>query len=174
MEEAREHTALIKHLTNGTILAAVLAGAFFFLASGAAGARDRHVGYYYPKPTTIETYKARARPLPEFDRGKRIQFAVSLNTHLLKRPYAPTYSIFVKGKHAEKLIIVANEEGRLNTLFRIRGLLATLTMMARTMPIFTKFKLGEILTFFDLLRMLGFKQLTVSDGDKLAHQVMFK
>ncbi len=154
--------------------AALLATIFCYLAPDGAQARDRHVGYYYPKPQTIETYKARARPLSGVDKGKRIQFVVNLNVHMLKRPYAPPYSVFVKGKFGEKLIIVANQEGTLNTLFRIRGLLATLTQMARTMPIFTEFKLGEVLTFFDLLHMLGYKRLTVSDGDKLAHQVLLK
>ena len=174
MEEAREHTALIKHLSKGRVLAALLAYAFCYLVPGAAQARDRHAGYYYPEPQTIETYKVRARILPGANRERRIDFVVGLNKIMLKRPYAPEYSVFVKGKGAEKLIIVANQQSRLDTIYRIRGLLATLTSVARAMPIFKQHGVGEILTFFDLIRMLGFKQITVSDGDKLAHQVVFK
>ncbi len=174
MEEAREHTALIKHLSKGRVLAALLACVFCYLVASAAQARDRHVGYYYPKPQTIETYKARARVLPAANRKRRIDFVVGLNKIMLKRPYAPEYSVFVKGKGAEKMIIVANQRGRLDTIYRIRGLLATLTSVARAMPIFKQHGVGEILTFFDLMRMLGFKQITVSDGDKLAHQVVIK
>jgi hypothetical protein len=30
------------------------------------------------------------------------------------------------------------------------------------------------LTFLDLAKMLGFKQITISDGDKFSHQVFLK
>lgn len=174
MEEAREHTALIPPLSTGRVLAVLLALVFCYLTLGVAQARDRHAGYYYPKPQTIETYKARARILPEANRKRRIDFVVGLNKIMLKRPYAPEYSVFVKGKDAEKMIIVANQRGRLDTIYRIRGLLATLTSVARAMPIFKQYGVGEILTFFDLIRMLGFKQITVSDGDTFSHQILLE
>lgn len=174
MEKAREHTAVMSPYSKATGLClATLFALFAFIPSGAE-ARDRHAGYYYPRPATIETYKARARVMPKITRKKRIAFVVSMNMQILSRPYAPEYSVFVKGAAAEKMIIVANRMGRLDTLYRIRALLATLTSVARTLPIFKQFNIGEILTFFDLLRMLGFKQITVSDGERIAHQVLLK
>jgi hypothetical protein len=33
---------------------------------------------------------------------------------------------------------------------------------------------AEDVNFFDLLKLLGFRQLTITDGDKLTHQVTIK
>jgi hypothetical protein len=63
-------------------------------------------------------------------------------------------------------------EDRLGTIYRVRALLATLTASARMTPIFRENGVEDLLTFLDLLKMLGFKQITVSDGDKFAHQIL--
>ncbi len=34
--------------------------------------------------------------------------------------------------------------------------------------------MAEDATFFDLLKMLGFRELTITDGDKLTHKVTIK
>ena len=49
-----------------------------------------------------------------------------------------------------------------------------LTAQARTTPIFTKFGVEDYFTFFDLAHMLGYKQITISDGKTYAHQVNLK
>lgn len=82
--------------------------------------------------------------------------------------------MFAKGGDAEKLIIVATTEGRYNTIFRLRGLLASMTADARLSPLFAKLGQVEQLNFFDLLRMAGFKQLTISNGDDVSHRVYFE
>ena len=53
--------------------------------------------------------------------------------------------------------------------YRARTLFATMTTEVRKSPIFKQFKVETILTFFDLAKMLGFKQITISDGDKFSH-----
>jgi len=53
-------------------------------------------------------------------------------------------------------------------------LLASLTASARTTPVFRNAKVDDLFTFLDLLKMLGFESVTVSDGDKFAHQVLIK
>ena len=58
--------------------------------------------------------------------------------------------------------------------YRVRALLATMTTVARKSPIFKQFKVEIILTFFDLVKMLGFKQITISDGDKFSYQVLLR
>jgi hypothetical protein len=133
--------------------------------------RDRHAGYYYPEPAQVEVYKARAQVLADTSRGRRIDFVVAMANSMLARPYAPTYSIFVKGEEAEKLIIVSNVSGQLNTVYRARALLATLTSVARTTPAFREYGVEDIFTFFDLLKLMGFARVTVTDGDTYAHQV---
>ena len=41
-------------------------------------------------------------------------------------------------------------------------------------PFFQQYTLADQATFLDLLKLLGFKQVTVSDGDKFAHQIEIK
>ena len=85
-----------------------VAAAFAVMVAGSAAlGADRHAEYYYPKPATTETYKARAERLPEASRRSRIAFVTHvMNEMIRKNPYPPPYAIFAKGAEAEKLIIV--------------------------------------------------------------------
>ena len=141
-------------------------------ASGEAA--DRHAGYYYPAPKKTENYRARARILPKANRATRLDFVNKMTLETLKKPYPQQYAIFAKGLNAEKLIIVSNVKGQLDTIYRVRALLATMTAVARKSALFKEFKVETILTFFDLGKMMGFKQITVSDGEKFTHQVFLK
>lgn len=155
------------------VLAAVLLfGATAVFPTPSHALEDRHAGYYYPKPEQIEEYDARARRMAGTSRRTRIGFVVGIVDQILKRPFPPPASVFVKGDRAEKLIIVANTEGRLNTIYRVRAYLATLTSVARSMPIFAELQVEDVFTFLDLLKMLGFKKLTVSDGESFSHQIL--
>ena len=135
-------------------------------------AADRHAGYYYPKPGTTETYNARAQTLQEADRSLRIGFVTGITNQMLQQPYAPTAAMFAKGAEGQKLIIVALEDGRIDTLYRARAIFANLTAVARVMPLFRELGVEEWFTFFDLAKLLGFEQLTISDGRDFAHQVI--
>ena len=137
-------------------------------------AADRHVGLYYPDPQTREEYKARAKTLPDVDRGRRIDFVNGLTAHMLASPYPPQFAVFAKGTHAQKLIIVSLYDNSFNTLYRARALLAMLTAVSRQTPYFKTHGVNSSFTFFDLLVLLGFKQLTISDGENFAYQVTFK
>ena len=136
-----------------------------------ASADDSHAGYYYPAPQSSETYISSLNTLPNVSKRSRIGFIIGLTKQQLERGYAPTYHIFAKGYHAQKLIVVATGGDRYNTLFRLRALLAAMTSQARTSPLFAQSRQPENLNFFDLARMAGFTQITISDGDKLAHRI---
>ena len=136
--------------------------------------RDRHAGYYYPIPQTSETYKARAVTLPEANRQRRLAFVTALTTRMMSNPYPPPFIMFAKGSEAEKLIIVGVEADSYNTLYRGRALLAMLTSLARTTPIFQEFGVEDTFTFFDLAKLLGFRKITISDGDRYAHQIFIE
>jgi len=156
----------------------LLIAIFGFVANPAmsnpVSAKERHAGYYYPEPRQIEIYKTRARILPDSSKARRIGFVTALTQVELGRPYPPVTAIFAKGTESQKLIIVANQPGRLDTIYRVRAYLAMLTATARTTPIFKQTGAELILTFFDLARMLGFEQVTISDGDTFTHQVRFE
>ena len=68
--------------TDGRCVLCGMAGALalvgVLLAPAAVRAQDRHVGYYYPQPQTMETYEARADTLPDSDSTRRIGFVVEL------------------------------------------------------------------------------------------------
>jgi len=140
----------------------------------AAGADDRHAGYYYPEPATVETYEARAKPLGDSTRERRLGFVTAITGQMARNPYPPTYAIFAKGDDAEKLIIVATQTGFYDTIYRARALFASMTALSRQTLLFQELKVESSFTFFDLCRMLGFVQITISDGEDFAHQVLLK
>lgn len=159
--------------TGGRALA-LLASLLVVAVGTALRADDRHVGYYYPEPQSQEVYTARSQALAEADRSLRIAFVTGITNQLLNKPYAPTAAIFAKGEYAQKLIIVALEDGRIDTIFRARAIFANLTAVSRVMPIFRELGVQEWFTFFDLAKMLGFTQITISDGRSFAHQVILE
>ena len=148
--------------------------AVFLLTPAAASADDRHAGYYYPEPASRETYKARARTLAGADRTRRIAFVTGVTLEQRARPHPPVLAMFAKGEEAEKLIIVGLVDGRMNTIYRARAVLAMLTAVARATPIFQEYRVEEIFTFLDLCKMLGFQQITISDGKDFAHRILIE
>ena len=150
----------------------VLAGVL--MLAGMARAADRHAGYYYPEPQTSEVYVARAKPMLDVTRSMRIKFVTGMTRSLLDKPYPPQFIMFAKGDEADRMIITSVEAGTYNTLYRARALLAMLTAVARETKIFQEFGVEDYFTYFDLLRMLGFERLTITDGETFAHQVTFE
>jgi hypothetical protein len=131
-----------------------------------------HEGYYYPKPQTLEHYVSSAITLPESDKVRRQAFVIGMTKQLLDGKYAPGFAVFAKGNQSEKLIIVGMIDGQLNTIYRARALLAQLTAIARSTPFFQQNTQPEEANFFDFMKLLGFRQLTITDGRAFAHQVV--
>ena len=154
-------------------LSGICSVSILFLVS-TASAQNRHDGYYYPTPHSSETYKARARVLTKSDRDRRLGFIVGFTKQLSEDPSPMRFTIFAKGTDAEKLIIVALDDDIFATLFRARAVLATLTAHVRASPLFADLGVQNLFTFYDLARMLGFEQITVSDGRKWSHRVYIK
>jgi len=137
----------------------------------AAHAQDRHAGYYYPEVSSSEVYRSRAQTLPDSDRTRRIGFVTGVTAGQTERPYAPITAMFAKGTEAEKLILIGLQNGPLDTLYRARAVLAMLTATSRTTAVFRDLDPQSQYTFLDLLKLLGFVQITVSDGRSWAHQI---
>jgi hypothetical protein len=135
---------------------------------------DRYVGYYYPKPNAIENYESTLKTIDGVDRPQRVQFVTVISQGTLQSAYRVPYAVFVKGEKADRLIIVGLAHGELDTVYRQRALLANMTTMARLSPFFQEHTVAEDSTFFDLLKLLGFSSVTITDGDKSAHQVVIK
>lgn len=150
---------------------ALAALALWAAAPSSAWAQERHAEYYYPTPT-VERYVSRAQTAPNANREVRIQFINSLTAEQMSRPYSPEYAIFVKGSEAEKMIIVALNDGAISNLYQARALLAQLTAIARNSALFEELGVEDLFTFFDLAKLLGFRRITISDGQNYAHQVL--
>ena len=135
---------------------------------------DRYVGYYYPKPTATETYTSPMQTIAGAERAQRVQFATVVSQGTIQSAYRVPYSVFVKGEKADKMIIVGLQPGEMSTIFRARAILANMTTMSRLSPFFQERTIAEDANFFDLLKLLGFQQVTISDGDKFTHQVNIK
>lgn len=154
-------------------IAAVAAGAGQ-AATGKAtsnAAESRHEGYYYPKITSREVYKARTKALSKMNRHERLLFVSATTQQQGSAAYAPRYVMFAKGDEAEKLIIVGLDDQTLGTLYRARALLAALSSLARLTPLLRDADLEDTLTFYDLAKLMGFTQITISDGRSHSHRV---
>jgi hypothetical protein len=142
--------------------------------AAAAPTEDRYIGYYYPKPTSTETFESQLQTIAGVERAQRIQFTTVVSQGTIQSAYRVPYAVFAKGEKADKMIIVGMQQGELNTVYRMRALLANMTTMSRLSPFFQERTVAEDATFFDLLKLLGFKELTVTDGEKVTHQVTIK
>ncbi len=135
---------------------------------------DRYQGYYYPKVSSSESF-GRPRPAaPEANRAVRVMFITQIAKAMLDAPDTPPYVLFAKGDEADKLILIGLDDQMFKTLYRARAVLAQLTSNARGTEFFIRTEQQNTATFFDLLVLLGFKSLVVSDGESWAHRVVFE
>ncbi|MEM9198579.1 MAG: hypothetical protein AAGD12_12110 [Pseudomonadota bacterium] len=149
---------------------------FAILVAGfavSAAADDRHVGYYFPEITSSEVFDRALGPR-QATREARIELALSITRAQLDAPDNPRFSMFTKGAAAEKLIIVALDDEVFATLFRARAQMAQLTANIRDTDFFRNAGLAADITFYDLLYMMNFDTLTLSDGATWTHRVTFK
>jgi hypothetical protein len=143
--------------------------------AAAQPATERYVDYYYPKPTIVDPpFESKLEMVQGVDRAQRVQFVTVVSQGTLQSSYRVPYAVFVKGDKAEHLIVVGLQNGELNTIYRVRALLANMTTMARLSPFFQEHTVAEDATFYDLLKLLGFTDVTVTDGEKFTYQVTIK
>ena len=166
-------TGTIRRWAGAIALAAAMGCAVCAARPAQAEDKDRHAGYYYPAATVSESYDAEATMLTGANRTRRVGFVTILVNKQLSAAYAPPFMMFVKGAEGEKLIIVGMGDYLAN-IYQARGLLAQLTAQARTTEIFKEVDPDNRLTFLDLLKMLGFEQVTVSDGKSFTLQIAIK
>lgn len=112
-------------------LAVVAIAAAISLRTGAAAADDRHAGYYFPESQSTEVYMARAVTLPDTDRKQRLAFVTGVTLKQANLPYPSNLAMFARGDDATRSIIVDLQDGRMNTIYRARAVLAMLTAMGQ-------------------------------------------
>lgn len=146
--------------------------AALFVATSAA-AQDRYVGYYYPEVKSTETFDRVVRNSQGASKSVRIDFVNVLTKAQLEAPESPRFVFFTKGEGADTLILTALDDDVFSTLYRARAILAQLTVSVRQGGYFKQQDLQYVATFYDLLQLMAFEELIISDGQNWAHRVDF-
>ena len=141
------------------------------LVVGNAWADDTREGYYYPQVSSAERFKREIGPVPPATRSVRTAFVTEITRAQLAAPESPRFVIFAKGEQAEHMIIVALDDEIFRTIFRARALLAQLTANARGSAFFRQSELRHFATWFDLAKILGFRDIVISDGVTWSHRI---
>lgn len=135
---------------------------------------DQH-GYYYPPVTSSEAFERELiRAEDPADRALRQLFFAQLRKSHATAEGQRRVEIFAKGKEATNLIVVALDDEVFRTLFRARAVLAGLTTDARSMEFFSTSAVADRATWFDLLKVLGFEDIVISDGATWSHLVVLR
>lgn len=138
-----------------------------------AAAQERYEGYYYPPVTSSEVFTRVIREAPPANKGVRVEFVTNLTVAQLAAPESPRFVFFAKGSDARHLNIIALDDDVFSTIYRARALLAQMTSNMRNNEFFRSQELQHVATFFDLLQLMQFDTLVISDGETWSHQVNF-
>lgn len=145
------------------------------LAVGVATADEHHDGYYHP-PVTSEEHFSSDLITPDgtvSSAQERIHLITTLTVAQIAQPDSPHYVFFIKGENDDELFLIGLDSEVFKTLYRARAVLAQMSTKIRGGNFFRESDLRAEATFFDLLAILGFRSLVVSDGDTWAHRVIF-
>lgn len=145
----------------------------FTVLAAAASAEERYVGYYHPEITSEETFERVIRSAEQTGRPLRVDFVNVLTKAQLEAPESPRYLFFAKGTEAKTLILVGLDDEIFATIYRARAILAQLTVSVRTGSFFEAQDLQYVATFLDLLQMMEFDELLITDGKTWTHRVDF-
>ena len=127
-------------------------------------AEDRYVGYYYPEVTSEEVFDRVVRTSQGAGKAVRIDFVNVLTTAQLEAPESPRFVFFTKGEASKTLLMIALDDEVFSTIYRARAILAQLTVSVRKGGFFRTEELQYVATFFDLLQLMHFDELIISDG----------
>ena len=143
------------------------------VTTSAATAQDRYEGYYYPDVSSQEEFTRLIREGPAANKGVRVEFVTNLTVAQLAAPESPRFVFFAKGKDARHLNVIALDDDVFSTIYRARAVLAQMTSNMRNNAFFKDQGLEFVATFYDLLQLMEFDTLVISDGETWAHQVNF-
>jgi hypothetical protein len=145
-----------------------------FRVDAADHSADKYVDYYYPAVTSEETFSRVIANAPPSTAAIRTNFVTSITKAQLEAPESPRFVIFEKGEESRNLIIVALDDEVFKTLFRARAVLAQLTSNMRGTDFFRQQNLHIEGTLYDMLMIMQFDSLVVTDGETWSHMVTFE
>jgi hypothetical protein len=145
-----------------------------FLLTALPVSADKQEGYYYPPVSSEEEFDRAIITAPPANRNVRIGFVNTVTKAQLEAPETPRFVMFAKGADARRLIMVALDDEVFKTLYRARAVMAQFTANLRGTEFFEQQGLTTAGTFYDMLQILDFESLTISDGETWSHRVYFK
>lgn len=151
----------------------LFAALFALVFAGAVAAEDRYVGYYYPEITSEETFDRVIRASQGAGKAVRVDFVNVLTTAQLEAPESPRFVFFAKGEDAATLILTGLDDDVFSSIYRARAILAQLTVSVRRGGFFRQEELQYVATFYDLLQLMQFDELLITDGETWTHRVTF-
>ena len=151
----------------------LFAALFALVFAGAVAAEDRYVGYYYPEITSEETFDRVIRASQGAGKAVRVDFVNVLTTAQLEAPESPRFVFFAKGEDAATLILTGLDDEVFSSVYRARAILAQLTVSVRRGGFFRQEELQYVATFYDLLQLMQFDELLITDGESWTHRVTF-
>ncbi|MEM7270572.1 MAG: hypothetical protein AAF401_15140 [Pseudomonadota bacterium] len=151
----------------------ILIAALFALSAVAAQAKDKYVGYYYPEIGSEETFDRQIADAPPANKAVRVGFVTSITKAQLEAPESPRFVLFAKGGESDTMIMVALDDDIFKSIYRARALMAQLTSNIRGTAFFKQLGLETAGTFYDMLQMMEFDELIISDGETWSHRVSF-
>ena len=151
----------------------LFAALFALVFAGAVAAEDRYVGYYYPEITSEETFDRVIRASQGAGKAVRVDFVNVLTTAQLEAPESPRFVFFAKGEDAATLILTGLDDDVFSSIYRARAILAQLTVSVRRGGFFRQEELQYVATFYDLLQLMQFDELLITDGESWTHRVTF-
>ncbi|UWR23387.1 hypothetical protein [Sulfitobacter sp. S190] len=144
-----------------------------FLAATCAAAEDKYVGYYYPEVTSEEVFDRVIRSGNAGSKAVRVDFVNVLTSSQLQAPSTPRFVFFAKGNNAETLVLTALDDDVFSSIYRARAVMAQLTVNVRQGGFFQQQQLQYVATFYDLLQLMQFDELMITDGETWTHRVDF-
>ena len=148
--------------------------AAFLLVAPLASADEKYVGYYYPEITSEETFSRVIAKSPPANAEVRSSFVTSITKAQLAAPESPRFVLTEKGKASDRLIITALDDDVFSTLYRARAVLSQLSSNFRGTDFFRSQDLHIDGTFFDMLQIMQFKSVVITDGETWSHKVTLK
>ena len=153
----------------------VAALALVLLAAAPVRAQERDAGedYYHPPVSSEERFDRKITVGPPATRDSRVNFVTFITKAQLAAPESPRFVFFAKGGEADRLHLVALDDEVFRTIYRARAVMAQMTSNFRGTEFFAQQGLTTVGTFYDMLQLLGFESLTITDGATWTHRVHF-
>lgn len=128
-------------------------------------------GYAYPAPNVSEvvpTIVSDNVEVPPFE--ARVQFVAQLTQVLESRPYPPQALIMTEGDDHETIVFLDTGRLNVNTPYKARAIAAQMSSITRNNPLFAQYGVENYTSVFDLFKILGFRQVVITNGDDFSHR----